>query len=69
MNRSPFRLLAADRRLHGPATIVAAWTVVAMAAALQAIALVRLDGRGDIVDALLGRLTIIPIWAIATLLS
>ncbi len=37
-----------------------------MAAALQAIALVRLDGRADMMGALLGRLSIIPLWAIAT---
>ena len=37
-----------------------------MAAALQAIALVRLDGRADIAGAVLERLSIIPVWAIAT---
>jgi len=37
-----------------------------MAAALQAIALVRLNGRADLAGAVLGRLSIIPIWAIAT---
>jgi LytTr DNA-binding domain-containing protein len=61
-----FRLLAADRRLLGPATVVGIWSVVAMAAALQAVALVRLDGRADMVGAVLGRLSIIPLWAIAT---
>ena len=66
INRAPFRSLAADRRLRAPATIVGAWTLVAMAAALQAIALVRLNGRVDMTDALLGRLSIIPVWAIAT---
>jgi LytTr DNA-binding domain-containing protein len=66
INRAPFRLLAADRRLRAPATIVGAWMLVAMAAALQAIALVRLNGRVDITAALLGRLSIIPVWAIAT---
>ncbi len=65
-NRDPIRLLAADRRLLAPATIVGAWTVVAMAAALQAIALVRLAGRADVTSAVLGRLSIIPLWAIAT---
>ena len=64
--RDPVKLLAADRRLLAPATIVGAWTVVAMAAALQAIALVRLNGRADIAGAVLGRLSIIPVWAIAT---
>src|SRR5687768_17062010 len=46
--------------------IVAAWTVVAMAAAVQAVALVRLDGRADVVGAVLGRVSIIPLWALAT---
>jgi len=59
-------ILSADRRLSGPATIVGIWTVVAMAAVLQAVALVRLDGRADMVGAVLGRLSIIPLWAIAT---
>src|SRR5512147_1513949 len=66
MNRGPIRLLAADRRLLAPATIVGAWTLVAMAAALQAIALVRLNGRADLAGAVLRRLSIIPLWAIAT---
>jgi DNA-binding LytR/AlgR family response regulator len=66
IGRAPIRLLAADRRLLAPATIVGAWTVIAMAAALQAIALVRLNGRADMVGAVLGRLSIIPVWAIAT---
>lgn len=66
MSRAPIKLLAADRRLLAPATIVGAWTLVAMAAALQAIALVRLNGRADLASALLGRLSIIPVWAIAT---
>jgi len=66
INRDPIKLLAADRRLLAPAAIVGAWTLIAMAAALQAIALVRLNGRADIADAVLGRLSIIPVWAIAT---
>jgi DNA-binding LytR/AlgR family response regulator len=66
INRSPINLLAGDRRLLAPATIVGAWTLVAMAAVLQAIALVRLDGRADLAGAVLGRLSIIPVWAIAT---
>ena len=66
IKRDPIRLLAADRRLLAPATIVGAWTIVAMAATLQAIALVRLNGRADIAGAVLGRLSIIPFWAIAT---
>ena len=59
-------MLSADRRLLTPATIVGVWTVVAMAATLQAVALVRLDGRADMVGAVLGRLSIIPLWVIAT---
>jgi len=37
-----------------------------MAAAVQAVALVRLDGRADLVGAVLGRVSIIPLWALAT---
>lgn len=37
-----------------------------MAAAIQAVALVRLDGRTDVSGAVFGRLSIIPLWAIAT---
>lgn len=59
-------ILSADRRRLGPAAIVGVWTVVAMAATLQAVALVRLAGRTDVVGAVLGRLSIIPLWAIAT---
>ena len=66
INRASLRFLAADRRLRAPATIVGAWALVAMAAALQAIALVRLNGRADLSGAVLGRLSIIPVWAIAT---
>jgi two-component system LytT family response regulator len=65
-NRDSLGILSADRRLFAPATIVGVWTVVAMAAALQAVALVRLDGRADMAGAVLGRLSIIPLWAIAT---
>jgi len=65
-NRDTLRILSADRRRLAPTAIVGVWTVVAMAAALQAIALVRLDGRADMMGALLGRLSIIPLWAIAT---
>ena len=65
-HRDSLRILSADRRLFGPATIVGVWAVVAMAAALQAVALVWLDGRADMTGAVLGRLSIIPLWAIAT---
>jgi DNA-binding LytR/AlgR family response regulator len=66
LNRDAFRFVPGDRRLFVPAAILAAWTVVAAAAAVQAIALVRLDGRVDMLAAVLGRLSIIPLWAIAT---
>lgn len=59
-------ILSPERRPLAPTAIVGAWAIVAMAAALQAVALVRLDGRVDMVGALLGRLSIIPLWAIAT---
>ena len=65
-NRDSLGILSADCRLFAPATIVGVWAVVAVAAALQAVALVRLDGRADMVGAVLGRLSIIPLWAIAT---
>ena len=59
-------ILGAGGRLFGPAMIVGVWAVVAMAAVVQAVALVRLDGRADMTGAILGRLSIIPLWAIAT---
>jgi hypothetical protein len=65
-NRDRLRILSADRRPLAPTAIVGVCTVVAMTAALQAVALVRLDGRADVMGALLGRLSIIPLWAIAT---
>jgi len=65
-NGDSLGILSTDRRLFAPATIVGVWTVVAMSAALQAVALVRLDGHADIVGAIVGRLSIIPLWAIAT---
>jgi len=65
-NRDRLGILSADRRPLAPTAIVGVWTVVAMTAALQAVALVRLDGRADMMGALLGRLSIIPLWAIAT---
>jgi len=66
LTRDPLRLFAADRRLLGPAAIAGVWTIVAMAAAVQAVALVRLDGRPDMARAILGRLSILPLWALAT---
>jgi hypothetical protein len=66
LTRDPLRLFAADRRLLGPAAIAGIWTIVAMAAAVQAVAHVRLDGRADVARAILGRLSILPLWALAT---
>ena len=60
------RSLVADRRFAAPAAILGVWSVVAAAAAVQALALVRLDGRSDVLGAVLGRLSIIPLWALAT---
>jgi len=64
--RDPFRRVFAERRLAGPVSIVGIWTVVAIAAAVQAVALVRLDGRADLAGAVLSRVSIIPLWALAT---
>jgi len=66
LSRPSLRFVPSERRVFGAAAILGAWTVVAIAAAVQAIALVRLDGRADMVAAVLGRLSIIPVWAIAT---
>ena len=66
LNRYPLRFSPGDRRLVGPALIVAAWTLVAMVAAVQALALVRLDGRRALGDAMFARLSILPLWALAT---
>jgi len=65
-NRSPVRIVAADRRLLGSAVIAGAWVLVGLAATVQAIALVRLDGRNDVVGAVVSRVSIIPLWALAT---
>jgi DNA-binding LytR/AlgR family response regulator len=59
------RLLASDQRV-APLVIVGAWTIVAVAAAVQALTLVHLDGRGDTLRAVLGRVSIVPLWALAT---
>ena len=66
LNRDPFRLFATDRRLVGLLAIIGAWTLVAIAAAVQAAALVHLDGRANLVGSILGRVSIIPLWALAT---
>jgi two-component system LytT family response regulator len=64
--RSAHRLAAAVPQLRGPAAIAGVWAVVTIAAAIQALALVRLDGRTDVTGAVLSRLSILPLWAIAT---
>ena len=66
LTRYPLRLSGGDRRFLAPAVILAVWTLVAMVAAVQALALVRLDGRRGLGDAMLARLAILPLWAIAT---
>ena len=66
LNRYPLRLSSGDRRFVAPAVILAVWTLVAMVAAVQAFALVRLDGRRGLGDAMLARLSILPLWALAT---
>ena len=66
LNRDPFRLVAGDRRLLAPVAIAGVWTVVAMVAAVQAVALVRLGGRTNMADVIVGRLSILPLWALAT---
>jgi DNA-binding LytR/AlgR family response regulator len=49
------------------ATLIAAvWTAVAAVAAVQAVALVRLDGRTDMLVSIVSRLSILPLWALAT---
>ena len=65
-NRSPLGIPVADRRLLGSAAIAGAWALVALAATVQAVALVRLDGRSDVVGAVVSRVSIIPLWALAT---
>mgnify|MGYP003579384551 CR=1 FL=1 len=53
-------------RLSVPSVIVAVWSVVAVVAGMQAVALVRHDGRADMLGAIATRVSIIPLWAIAT---
>ena len=66
LQRYPLRTVSVDRRLLGPVAIAGVWTLVALVAAAQAVALVRLDGRADLGAAIAGRLSIIPLWALAT---
>jgi hypothetical protein len=49
-----------------PIVIAAVWGLVALVAAMQTVWLVRLDGTAELTRALLSRLSIIPLWAIAT---
>ena len=60
------RAAEGERRPAASIIIAAAWSIVAIAAALQALALVRLDGRTDTLRAVLGRVSIVPLWALAT---
>jgi hypothetical protein len=64
--RAFLRLIPADRRYRGPVVIAGAWSIVAIAAAVQALALVRLDGRANVIEAVLNRVSIVPLWALAT---
>ena len=66
LQRYPLRTVSVDRRLLGPVAIAGVWTIVALVAAVQAVALVRLDGRADLGSTIAGRLSIIPLWALAT---
>lgn len=64
--RSSLRTASIDSRLRVPAAIAAAWAVVSIAAAAQTVALVRLHGSGNLLGAIASRLSILPLWAIAT---
>jgi hypothetical protein len=64
--RIALRFGPASPRLRVPVAIVAIWSVVAVVAAIQAAALVRLHGRADVVGAIASRVSIIPLWALAT---
>jgi hypothetical protein len=66
LTRIALRLGPALPRLRAPAAIFAIWSIVAVVAAFQAAALVRLEGRADLVGAIANRVSIIPLWALAT---
>ena len=53
-------------RVRSAAIITAVWVAVALVAAGQTIALVRLTGRADLAGSMLSRLSILPLWALAT---
>ncbi|MDF2774063.1 MAG: Two component transcriptional regulator, LytTR family [Geminicoccaceae bacterium] len=66
LTRSAVRLAPALPRLGAPAAIAMVWSLVAIVAAVQAAALVWLEGRADVVGAITSRVSIIPVWALAT---
>lgn len=53
-------------RMRAAALIATVWTAVAVVAGVQAVALVRLGGRTDMLGSIVSRLSIIPLWALAT---
>ncbi len=59
------RALLPDRT-RSPLLVLAAWTAVAALAAVQTVAMARLGGVTQLTAALVSRLSIIPLWAIAT---
>ena len=66
LTRSAVRLAPALPRLRAPAAIAMVWSLIAIVAAVQAAALVWLEGRADVVGAITSRVSIIPLWALAT---
>ena len=59
-------LLPSFARLRPAVIITSVWAVVALVAAIQTVALVRLEGRADLAGSMLSRLSILPLWALAT---
>jgi len=53
-------------RLRSAAIITSVWAVVAAVAAIQTVALVRLNGHADLAASMVSRLSILPLWALAT---
>jgi LytTr DNA-binding domain-containing protein len=51
---------------RAPIVIAAVWGLVALVAAMQTVWLVRLDGHVELTRAIASRLSIIPLWALAT---
>jgi hypothetical protein len=58
--------LAIARGIDSPILILALWTTVALVAAVQALAMARLDSHTSLTAALTARLSILPFWALAT---